>query len=283
MIDLAAIPAAPPAALRYRHDARLVSSLRMLVRRRELVGSLVRRDFTARYKQTVLGVAWSVIQPLAMIGVLAVFVQRVLKTDTHGVPYDLWSYVGLVPWTFFSSALSTGGLSLVNNQALLNKVHCPREIFPVAAVLLAGIDALFSMTGLVVLFAVAGFVPKATIYWVPVIALVQVAFALGVTLAVSIITVYFRDVRPMLPIVLQLGLFASPVAWGLDQFPSPYRLLYCFINPGGAVINGLRRAVLYGVGPDWQYLGAAAFTSVLLLAVGFRFFKRLELGIADIL
>jgi len=283
VIDTATIPPSPPAGLRYRYNAHLWSALQTLVRRRELVASLVRRDFTARYKQTVLGVAWAVLQPLAMILVLAVFIQRVAKADTHAAPYALWSYMGLVPWTFFGSALNNGGMSLVNNQPLLNKVHCPREIFPTAATLLAGVDALFSMTGLVVLFALYGFVPRGTVYWVPLLMLVQVAFALGASLVVSIITVYVRDVRNMLPIVLQLGLFASPVAWGLDQLPHRYRLIYCFCNPGGAVIDGLRRAVLYGLGPDWAELGAAMATSAVILVLGFRFFKRFELGIADII
>lgn len=283
MIDTATIPSAPPPELRYHHDARLVSSLRTLLRRRELVRSLVRRDFTVRYKQTVLGVSWSVVQPLAMILVLAVFVQRVAKANTHGVPYVLWSYMGLVPWTFFSSALNNGGMSLVNNQPLLNKVHFPREIFPTAAVLLAGIDALFSTCGLVVLFVIFQFLPRETVYWVPLIALVQVAFALAAGYVVAIITVYFRDVRPMLPIVLQLGLFASPVAWALDQLPKSDRLVYCFLYPGGAVIDSLRRTVLFGQGPNWPELGAAMISSVALLVVGFRFFKRFEPGIADII
>jgi ABC-type polysaccharide/polyol phosphate export permease len=283
LIDAAKIPKAPPPELRYRHDGKLISALHTLFRRRELVRSLVQRDFSARYKQTVLGVGWSVVQPLAMILVLSVFVQRVAKANTHGAPYVLWCYMGLVPWTFFSSALNNGGMSLVNNQPLLNKVHCPREIFPTSAVVLAGIDALFSMTGLVALFVITGFVPRGTVYWVPLIVLIQVAFALGVALFAAIITVYLRDVRPMLPIILQLGLFASPVAWSLSQLPSRDRLIYCVLNPGGAVIDSLRRTVLYGMAPDWQQLGAAAASSVVVLVLGFRFFKRFELGIADII
>lgn len=260
-----------------------VRSLRFLVRDRSLVWALTRRDFTGRYKQTALGLAWAVLMPLTTVTVFALFVQRFAGADTHGVPYVLWAYVGLLPWAFFSSSISTGGTSLLSNQSLLNKLYTRRQIYPVAGVLLAGVDTLISAGVLALLFLVTGVAPAATSYWLPLIALVNVVFVVGATLLVSIVVVYVRDLRTVLPVVLQLGLFATPVVYALDRIPAPYRLPYCILNPTAPMIDSYRRVVLFGRAPDWPLFAAGVAGAVAFLLMGAWAFNRLERGIVDII
>src|SRR5664279_883453 len=244
MLDTSSIPDAPPEELRFTRSSSVFGALRELWGRRELIRTLTTRDFIARYKQTLLGVGWSVIQPLAVVLALSLFLRRIAKADTHGVPYVLWSFVGLIPWSFFSGAVTAGVNSLLNNQPLLNKVRCPREAFPFAAVLLVGIDTAISVMTLGVVFAVTASAPAITIYWIPVILLVQIPAALGAATLASIVVVYLRDLRNVLPLLLQLGLFVTPIAFALDQVPPRFRLLYCFVNPVAPVIDSYRRVVL---------------------------------------
>jgi len=248
---------------------------------RELVRTLAERDFRVRYKQAVLGFAWAVLTPLAMMAVFTIFFQRVAKVDTGGAPYALFAYLGLLPWTFFSTAVAQGGQSLVTNAQLVNKVYCPREVFPLANLVVAGIDSSIAASMLAVLFVVTGYTPKPTSLWVPVLLLVQVAFTLGLTLVTSAVLVFFRDLRHALPIVLQLGLFATPVAYGMDVVPSSLQVLYCAANPLAPVIDGYRRTILLGLPPNWELLLPGAITAIGTLVVGYAVFKRLEPGFAD--
>ena len=272
----------PSPELRFRREMHFVGSFRDLWRVRELVRTLAERDLRARYKQAALGMMWAVLTPLALMLVFTLFLQRVAKFDTGGVPYALFSYLGLLPWTFFSTSVSIGGQSLVSNSTLLNKVYCPREVFPLASVVAAGFDMAVAALVLAVLFAISGFAPKATAVWVPVLLPIQILFTISITLIVSSVLVYLRDLRHVLPIVLQLGLFASPVAYGMSVIPSSFRGIYSAINPLAAVIDSYRRTVLLGLPPDWKLLAPAAATTVVLFAVAYTFFKRMETGFADV-
>jgi ABC-2 type transport system permease protein/lipopolysaccharide transport system permease protein len=283
VIDVSAIPDSPPPELRRLNRGSAFAALRGLVVRRDLVATLARRDFTARYKQTILGVGWAIVLPILTIVIFNLFVRRVAHANTGGAPYPLWSYVGLLPWLFFTNAVSNGGVSLLTNQPLLNKVHSPRQVYPVASVVLAGVDATLSALALAAAFGIYRYSPHATAYWIPAILLVQVCWTTAVTVLVSIITVYIRDMRALLPVLLQLGLFATPVVYGLDQVRHSYRQLYCFLNPMAPVIDSYRRTILYGLDPVGSQLGAAAVTSALLLIIAFRVFARFEQGIVDII
>jgi ABC-2 type transport system permease protein/lipopolysaccharide transport system permease protein len=280
---LAAGPGDMPAdELRFRRGLRPLASLREILQRRELIRTLAERDLRARYKQAILGFAWAVVTPLVLMVVFTVFFRRVAHVETGGVPYPVFSYVGLLPWTFFAGALSVGSLSLISNTSLLNKVYCPREVFPLASVVVATVDAAVSTLMLFVLFAITGFWPAATSYWVPVLLVVLFAFTIGTTLAFSALMVYLRDVRHVLPIILQLGLFATPVAFALSAIPSDARGIYSFLNPLAPVIDGLRRTVLYGEAPQMTQLALGATSAFLCLIVGYLLFRKLETGIADV-
>jgi ABC-type polysaccharide/polyol phosphate export permease len=272
----------PPGTIRFRRRLQLGRSLVELFGSRELIRSLAEREFRARYKQAVLGIAWAVLTPLALMAVFTLFFSRVARVDTGGVPYPLFAYLGLLPWMFFSTSVNQGGQSLVQNIPLLNKVYFPREVFPLASVVVAGMDGLVALSALALLFVVNGTAPQVTSYWVPLLLLVQVAFTLGVTLVVAAIVVYLRDLRHALPIILQLGLFATPVAYGIDVVPASLQVLYSIINPLAPVIDGYRRCVLLGLPPNGDLLVPGAIAAVVWLVGGYMLFKRMETGFADV-
>jgi ABC-type polysaccharide/polyol phosphate export permease len=272
----------PPPELRFRRRIRLGRVAPELWKSRELIRTLAEREIRARYKQAILGFGWAVVTPLALMTVFTLVFQRVARFDTGDAPYPLFAYLGVLTWTFFSASVSQGGLSLVQNVNLLNKVYCPREVFPIASVTVAAIDTIVALPALGLLFVVMGFVPRATSFWVPVLLLIQVAFTLGITLVISAIVVYLRDVRHALPIILQLGLFISPVGYPIEIVPARFRGLYVALNPLAAVIDGYRRVVLYGVAPRLYFLLLGGTTSLVVLVLGYLLFKRLEAGIADV-
>jgi len=283
LIAVEEIPLAPPAELRFRARIGLPRFISDLVRSRELVRTLAERDIRARYKQAILGFTWVFVQPLSLLLVFMFLARHVASVNTHGVPYPIYAYIGLLPWQFFSSALSVGGLSLVTNSALLNKVYCPRQVFPTAGVMVAAVDATLATLVLVVLFIVDGFTPKATSYYVPLILLVQIAFTLAICVAVSAIVVYVRDVKNVLPLVLQIGLFATPVAYEMTKFPASWRVPYSIINPLGPVIDAYRRTVLLGKPPVWSQFGAGAASAMIMLVLAAAMFSKSERGMADVL
>jgi ABC-type polysaccharide/polyol phosphate export permease len=277
-----AVADAPPPELRFKRKVSIRRAIADAWNAREITRSLAERQIRSRYKQAVLGFAWSVVTPLVLMVAFSVVFDRVANIDTHGAPYALFSYLGLVVWTFFSNAMNNAQASIVGNITLINKVPCPREVFPLSAVVQASFDAALSLIALVGLFAVKTFMPTPTSYWVPLILLVLFAFVIGVAILVSVLVVYIRDLRTALPLILQFGLFATPVAFGFDVIPAAARGIYSFINPLGPCIDALRRTVLYGQAPQLEYLGLAALGATFYLCGGYWLFKRMEAGIADI-
>jgi ABC-type polysaccharide/polyol phosphate export permease len=272
----------PPPDLIYRRLVRPWAMLRELWGSRELVVVLAEREFRARYKQTKLGFAWSILTPILLMVVFSLFFQRVADVDTNGVPYPLFTYVALLPWTFFNDSVSKGATSITMNLSLVNKVYCPREVFPLSTVATAAFDTLIATGVLGLLFAAYTFMPTGGILWLPVLLAIQVAFTVGVSLVLSAIVVYFRDLRQVTPMALQLALFATPVAFGLDSIPSGWRPLYSAINPLVPVIDSYRQTILFGEAPPGGLLAIAAVSALVWLVGGYLLFKRLETGFADV-
>ncbi len=275
-------PAAPRPELLYKRRVRPIAMLRELVGARELILALTERDFRARYKQTKVGVAWAVLTPLLLLGAFWIFSKTAADFDTNGAPYLLFAFVALVPWTFFSNAVSSGALSITQNLSLVNKVYCPREVFPLASIGTAAVDALISLAILVVMFVAYGEPPQSDVAWVPLLLLVQLTFMIGVALVLSALVVYLRDVRQILPMALQFALFATPVAYGFNQVPRDWRPLASAVNPLAPIIDGYRVTVLEGHPPNWGLVGIAAAASGVWLVGGYLLFKRLETGFADV-
>ena len=276
------VPDAPPRELIFRRRVSFGQSLGQLWQSRELIRSLAERQLRARYKQAILGFLWAIITPLVLMVAFTLVFDRVGDVETGGVPYALFSYLGLLPWSFLSTSLQSASLSLIGNIALINKIFCPREVFPVAGVVVAGIDLLLSMVALALLFVLTGFAPRGTAVWIPLILPVMLLTAIAWSILVAVIVVYVRDLRTGLPLILQVGLFATPVAYGFEVIPRAARGIYSAVNPFGPVIDGLRRTVLYGGPPDFSQLGLAAGGAVAWFMIGYWAFKRMETGIADV-
>jgi ABC-type polysaccharide/polyol phosphate export permease len=277
-------PSEPRPEIWFKRRISPLVALRDLWRGRQLIVTLAERDLRVRYKQAVLGFAWSVFTPIMLMLVFSLVFTKFTNVNTGGVPYPLFSYVALIPWTFFSNSVNGGGMSLVTNMQIVNKIYCPREVFPVGAVAVAVFDMVVSIPVLALLFVIEGFAPTVQTLYVPVFLPALFAFTLGLTLAISVLLVYLRDLRHVLPLLVQFALFATPVAYGVSVLANTREkvLIYSALNPLVPVIDGLRRTVLLGLDPDWQALGIGTASAFLVLSVGYWLFKRLESGIADI-
>lgn len=288
--DPSTIPAEPGSDSFYHHRARLIPSLRRLWASREIVLTLAERDFRAQYKQATLGIAWALLSPVLTLLILMVVFSREKTFGTEHLPIGLYMYTGILCWSFFASALGNGGNSLLINKQLLNKTQFPRECFPLETMALAGINTVLSWIPLAILFVVYGRAPALTTLWAPMLMVIEVLFAAGVTLLIAGIIIQMRDLMQVLPIIISLGLFIEPVIWPLTKLQStatnhvPAWVLpvYSFLNPLGPVIDSVRRTMLLGLSPDWPLMGLAALGAVTYLFVGYKVFKRLEVVFADI-
>ncbi|HEX9942037.1 MAG TPA: ABC transporter permease [Thermoanaerobaculia bacterium] len=255
--------------------------LRELWEYRELLYFLVWRDVKVRYKQTALGAAWAILQPVATMVVFSLFFGRLAGVPSDGVPYPVFSLAGLVPWTFFATGLVQSANSLVGSQNLITKVYFPRLAIPVATVLAGAMD--FALAFLVLLGVMLGYgiVPSARIVWLAPLLLLSFITALGVGLWLSALNVRYRDVRYVLPFLVQLWLLATPIAYPSSLLAEPWRTLYG-INPMAGVVEGFRWALL-GTGPSpGPLLAASAAAALALLASGLVYFRRMERTFADV-
>jgi ABC-type polysaccharide/polyol phosphate export permease len=279
-------PVAPRPEIWFKRKLSLRTAVREVWLFRELIVTLAERDLRARYKQALLGFAWAIVTPLMLMGVFTLLFTKfgVAAVNTHGVPYVLFTYLGIVPWTFFSASVQAGGMSLVANLAIVNKVYCPREVFPIAAILVAAVDAFIASLVLCVLFIATGTAPQPETLYVPILLASLVLFILASTLIVSAVLVYMRDLRHALPLIINLGLFVTPVAYGFEVIAKTQsaQIVYSILDPIAPVIDSMRRTVLYGMSPNWVPLAAGTASSLVLLVLGYALFKKLETGIADI-
>ena len=275
-------PDAPPPHTVFRRRVTIASACRDLWQSRDLLRAMVLREYRARYHQTQLGMAWAVITPVLLMLVFTAFVRRVTAVDTGDIPYPVYVYLGLIPWSFFSTSCSRGAVTLVLESSIVNKVRCPREVFPLATVSTAFVDLVISVGVLAAIMAVTTTPPTGTIVWVPAILLVQVLATIGIVLVLSITIVYFRDLGQALPLLLQLGLFATPVAYGIATLSDRIGDWYAAVNPFVGVIESYRACVVGGAHPPWDLFGASALGAFAWFAVGAVTFKRFEVGIADV-
>jgi ABC-type polysaccharide/polyol phosphate export permease len=282
MIDPALIPERPPREILWRRKRSLRRDAREFWADRELILSLGIRDIKTRYVQSYLGVAWAIITPLLSVLVFGYFFKRIGKLHTPGAPYYLQVYCGLLPWGFFTSAVSSAAGALVANNAILNKMRCAREIFPMEQIGTSFFDMCLATIPFALLLVRYQFVPTATIYWVIPLFILQLMFTIGLGLAMSTAVIYIRDVGQILGGFLALGLFVSPVAYPVSSIPAQWQLPLSIVNPFVPLIDGYRRAILFDKPPDFHLLWPASITCVVTLVVGYVVFRRTETGIADI-
>jgi lipopolysaccharide transport system permease protein len=247
---------------------------------RELMYFFVWRDVKVRYKQTVIGVLWVVLQPLMTMGVFTIFFGRLAKLPSQGLPYPVFYFAALVPWSYFAQALSNCTSIVVANQHVITKVYFPRLVLPLAAVCSGLVDFAIGLAVMIVLTLSFGIRPPVTVVLLPVFLLLAVLTALGVGLWTSALNALYRDVASIIPFVVQFWMLASPVAYPSSLVPAKWRWLYG-LNPMAGVIDGFRWALTgRGQPPGVQMLASAAMVGVLLVG-GLFFFQRMEGTVAD--
>lgn len=248
---------------------------------RELLTAWTIRTIRARYQQSMLGVLWAIAQPAASVAIFTVLFTKLMPVDTDGVPYVLFSFTALVPWTFFAASLTDIVNAVVENMNLVTKIYFPREILPVAALLARFVDfviAAFILVALMIAFQ-APFFPTGWLF-LPVIIGVQISLTLGLGLVGAALNVFIRDIKHLLELVLRLLLYVSPVIYPASQVPESLRPLY-FLNPMAGIITAYRDVLLYESLPGY-YLLTAGLISLISLVAGYLFFKAVEFKFADV-
>lgn len=247
---------------------------------RELLYFLMWRDVKVRYKQTALGAAWAIIQPLFAMAIFTLFFGRLAGVPSDGIPYPIFAYAGLLPWMFFSNAVTNSGNSLVGSSNLITKVYFPRMIIPAAAVGSGLVDFVIALLILVVLMVYYGVAVTFNLLMFPVLVALTMLLALGVGMLMSGLNVKYRDVRHALPFVIQLWMFATPIVYPASLVPERWRLVYA-LNPLTGIIEGYRSS-LFGAAFDWATLGTSAAITIAVLIYSAYSFRRMERGFADL-
>jgi lipopolysaccharide transport system permease protein len=248
---------------------------------RELLYFMIWRDVKVRYKQTALGAAWAIIQPVFTMIVFSLFFGRLGKIPSDGIPYPIFCYAALVPWTFFSQGLSQASNSLVGSGNLIKKVYFPRLSLPISAVTCGLIDFALAFIVLLGMMLYYGILPTVNVIWLPLLILLTLITSLGVSLWLSALNVQFRDVRHALPFLTQLWLFATPIAYPSSLLSEPWRTLYS-INPMAGVVEGFRWALLGTETAPGPMMIVSTLTALALLVSGTFYFRRLEKTFADV-
>lgn len=249
---------------------------------RELLMALSAREIKIRYKQTLLGAAWAILQPLSLTLIFTLVFGIILKVDSGGVPYPVFAYSALVPWTFFSNSVTFGSLSVVNNGNLVTKVYFPREILPLSSIGAALFD--FLMAGLVFLLILFFYRVAVNINFLFIFIIIPsiVLITSGISFFLSAVNVMFRDIRFVIPLLLQIWLYVTPVIYSTSQIPQKYQPLFK-LNPLVSIIENFRQVTIYGNLPNLLEIGFNLVLSFLIFILGYWFFKSKEKIFADVI
>lgn len=248
---------------------------------RYLAWMWTKREIKIRYKQSLLGAAWAILQPISLMIIFTLVFSYFVKIPTDGLPYPIFAYTGLLPWTFLATAITFGVPSLVNNMGLITKIYFPKEILSITAV---GASFLDFLLGFLVFFFLMVFYRMPfywTWIWIPLLILVQIILMLGVILFASAVNVFYRDIRYMIPLTLQLWFYATPVIYPISAVPEWLKPLYA-LNPMTAIIDSYRRTILLGQPPS-PYLIISIVISLVGLFIAYRYFKSVEWKFADMI
>jgi lipopolysaccharide transport system permease protein len=256
--------------------------LRELWAYRELLFFLTWRDIKVRYRQTVLGALWAIIQPVFTMVVFTIFFGELAKVPSDGAPYPLFALAGLLPWTFFAYALSQAGSSLVGSQHLISKVYFPRRVIPISATLSGLVDLAIAFLVLMAMMAWYGYVPTLGVLFLPLFVLLALVAALAVGLWLAALNVQYRDIRYTIPFLTQLWLFATPIAYPVSLVPETYWTLYA-LNPMVGVVEGFRWALLGTGQPPGMITLVSGLVVLALLVGGTYYFRRMERTFADVI
>jgi len=248
---------------------------------RELLYFLVWRDVKVRYKQTVLGAAWAIIQPFFTMVVFSLFFGRLAKIPSDGIPYPIFSYAALVPWTFFANGLRQASQSLVTYSSLIKKVYFPRLAMPIARVLAGTVDFVLAFIVLLAMMLAYGIAPTVNVLWLPLFLILALITSLGTALWFSAMNVQFRDVGYIVPFIVLFWQYATPIAYPSSMLPEPWRTLYG-INPMAGVVEGFRWALLGTDTAPGPIIIVSSVAALALLVSGAFYFRRMERTFADV-
>ncbi len=248
---------------------------------RELLYFLIWRDLKVRYKQTALGAAWAIIQPFFTMVVFSLFFGKLAKVPSDGVPYPIFSFTALVPWTFFANGLTQSSNSLVGSANLITKVYFPRLTIPIASVLSGIVDFVLAFVVLLAMMLYYGIVPTVNVLWLPLFLLLALIASLGVGLWLSALNVEYRDVRYVVPFITQFWLFVTPIAYPSSLLPEPWRTIYG-LNPMVGVVEGFRWALLGTKTAPGPLIAVSSIAALVILVTGAFYFRRMEKTFADI-
>ena len=257
-----------------------IVSMTNLWHRRELLWNMTVRHLRGQYKQSILGYAWTLVMPLSQMLIMSFVFSTLLRIPSQGVPFPLFVFVALLPWNFFSSAVSSATDSVVGSSSLVTKVYFPREILPTAAIFTKVVDLLFASLILVGLMIYYGHAPTWTLAWTPLLFLIQFLFTLGLSLPLAALNLFFHDVRYLVGVALTLWFYLTPVIYPVDMVPDRYRILFD-LNPISLFINAYRRVVLMDVSPGLDRLALGIVVATATFLVGYYLFKKMEPGFAD--
>ncbi len=251
-------------------------------RYRELLYFLVWREIKVRYKQAAIGIGWTIIQPVIAALLFTVIFGMFARLPSDGVPYAVFAFTGLLPWTYFAAAIQRGGLGLVDDADLITKIYFPRLIIPVAMVTAPMVDFLLSFLVLLALFPWYGIAPTWNIVFLPLFMLIAMLLALAIALWLGPINVRFRDVKHTLPFLVQIWMYASPVVYPVSMIPERWKFLYS-LNPMVGVIEGFRWALLGAEQPYFAAMGLSVLFVTIALLGGIVYFKKMERFFADVI
>ena len=254
--------------------------LRELWEYRELLYFLTWRDVKVRYKQTALGASWAILQPLTTMVVFSIFFGRLAQMPSNGIPYPIFSYAALVPWTFFANGVMQSANSMVANAGVIKKVYFPRLAIPIAGVMGGFIDFGLAFLVLLGMMLAYGFMPTLNILWTPLLFLLAVVTSLGVGVWLAAVNVQYRDIRYIVPFLMQIWMFATPIVYPGNLLPEPWATLYG-LNPMAGVVEGFRWALLGSEKPGGIVL-VSALAAAALLVSGLYYFRRMEKSFSDV-
>jgi len=272
-----------PKRLFLKEGLQFFSNIHELFQARELLLTWTIREFRIRYSQSVLGLAWAILQPLLLMLISTVVFSVFLRVQPpQGVPYPVFVYTALLPWSFFANALTTAIPIIVANFNLVSKIYFPREILPLAMILVALADFVISAMVLVLLLIYYQMPVGPTVLILPLLIVIQLVLTIGLALVASALNVYYRDIRFVVPLILQTWLYLTPVFYPLETVPEKFRPLI-LLNPMATLIQSYRDIILYHQPPDWRFLAITTIISCLIFVFSYSYFKQAERQFADII
>ena len=263
----------------------MVAHLKNLYEFRQLISMWTFREIRVRYKQSLLGAAWAILQPLVLMLMFTFVFSKIARFDTGDIPYPIFSYTALLPWTLFATSISFGVNALINNMNLVTKTYFPREVLPLGVIGAALFDFLIASSIFIFLMIYYSIPITPLFLWIPVFLINQIMMMLGVMMLGSALTVFYRDVRFVVPLGLQLWLYATPIIYPMnlvDEAIPQFRSLY-MLNPMAGIVESYRQVILRGEPPIMADLGTAAIVSVVIFVVAYIIFKRLEVLFNDLI